>query len=97
MKASRVSSGEMAVEIALRTEKAKLLIVAADASDNSRKHYTDMAAYRGIHYAILGTRDELGRAIGKAERAAVAITDEGFANRILQLVQEERSKKTEGE
>ena len=96
-KAGRIASGETAAESALKSEKTYLLIVAADSSDGSRKHWTDMTAYRKIPCVQWGTKEELGKAVGKNQRSALAVTDEGFAAQIRKMLQEERTEKLRGE
>ena len=44
-KAGRVVSGEFATEKAVKAGKARLVLVAGDASDNSKKKFSDMCAY----------------------------------------------------
>ena len=88
-KAGRIASGETAAESAVKSGNTYLLIVAADASDGSSKHWTDMTAYRKIPQVKWGSKEELGRAVGKAQRSALAVTDEGFARRIREMLQEE--------
>ena len=40
-----------------------------------------------------GTKEELGQAVGKAERSGIAITDSGFAGRIRIMLEEETEGK----
>lgn len=82
-RAGCIASGEFAVEKAIKTQKADLVIVAEDASENTRKSYMDAAAFYGVPIEIFGSREELGEAIGKAFRAAVAVTDENLAKAVL--------------
>ena len=82
MKAGRVASGEFAVEKALKEGRASLVVIAGDASENSRTKFLNKAAWYKVPAKIFGSREELGRIIGKAERAALAITDPGLAERI---------------
>ena len=44
-KAGKIASGEFAVESAVRKGKACLVIIASDASDNTKKSFNDMGAY----------------------------------------------------
>ena len=81
-KAGKVASGDFAVRSALKSGKAKLLIVAADAARNSKKDMYYLAEVAGVEVVELLTRDELGYAIGKAKRTAVVITDTNFAKMI---------------
>lgn len=78
-KAGKVASGDFAVRSALKSGKAKLLIVAADAAPNSKKDMYYLAEVAGVEVLELLTRDQLGFAIGKAQRTALAITDFNFA------------------
>lgn len=81
-KAGKVASGDFAVRSALKSGKAKLLIVAEDAAPNSKKDMYYLAEVAGVEVVELLTRDELGYAIGKAKRTAVVITDTNFAKMI---------------
>ncbi|PKM66284.1 MAG: hypothetical protein CVU95_11525 [Firmicutes bacterium HGW-Firmicutes-2] len=62
---------------------------ASDASDNTKKKFTNMCAYRQIKMITLGDKTSLGKAIGKEYRATIGIVDEGFANAILSKVGEQ--------
>ena len=81
-KAGKVASGDFAVRSALKSGKAKLLIVAEDAAPNSKKDMYYLAEVAGVEVVELLSRDELGYAIGKAKRTAVVITDTNFAKMI---------------
>ncbi|GGK13429.1 putative ribosomal protein YlxQ [Caldalkalibacillus thermarum] len=82
MRAGKVISGEEQVLRTIRKQQACLVLVAADASDNTKKKIQDKVAYYKIPFLIAGDRYQLGRAIGKQERVLVAITDQGFANEL---------------
>ena len=41
-RAGKIASGEFAAEKAVKTGKARLIIVAEDASDNTKKKFSDM-------------------------------------------------------
>ena len=85
-KAGKLVSGEFMAEKAVRDYKAALVIVAEDASDNTKKHFTDMCNYRNIPILFFGTKDSIGKCIGKQMRASIAITDQGFAKSIIEKV-----------
>jgi ribosomal protein L7Ae-like RNA K-turn-binding protein len=82
MKAGAVSSGEQSVEDAVHKDKARLLIVAEDASANTRKKMRNMAAYFEIPLIVLGTKEELGHCVGKNYRSMLAVLNQGFAESI---------------
>ena len=79
-------SGEFAVDKAVKEGDAFLVIVAEDASKNTKKEFSDMCSYYGVPYYEYGTKDELGHCMGKDERASVAVTDGGFAKSIEKLL-----------
>jgi len=81
-RAGKVVSGEFATETAVKAGKACLVIVASDASDNTRKLFTDKCSFYEVPCFVYGTKEELGHAIGKEMRASVGVTDEGFAKQI---------------
>lgn len=69
---------------AVHEGKAKVVIVATDASDNTKKEFRDMCSYYKVPYYEYATKEELGHSMGKEMRASVAITDEGFAKSVIE-------------
>lgn len=81
-KAGKVASGEFSTEKAVKEGKAYLVIVASDASDNTKKRFSDMCAYYPCEYFEYADKDRLGQCIGKEFRASLAVTNEGLANEL---------------
>lgn len=79
-KAGKTVSGEFSTEKAVKSGKAGLVIVSEEASDNTKKKFQNMCAYYEVPIYFFGTKDELGRAMGKEFRASLAILDEGLGN-----------------
>lgn len=79
MKAGRVVSGEFMTEKAIRDQKAYLVIVAEDASANTKKKFMNSCSFYQVPYAVFGDKNTLGNALGKQFRASLAVTDRGFA------------------
>ncbi len=75
-------SGTFQTEQAIRENKARLLILTGDASDNTKKHFSDLCAFRKIPVYTFGTSELLGGALGKKDRVVAAVTDEGLARNI---------------
>ena len=67
--------------------EAKAVIVATDASDNTKKEFRDMCSYYKVPYYEYSTKEELGHSMGKEMRASLALTDQGFAGSIMKLIQ----------
>jgi len=79
-------SGEFAVEKAVKACKAFLVIVAADASDGTKKQFHDMCAYYQTECLECSTKAELGHAIGKDLRSSLAVLDEKMAEAVKKLL-----------
>lgn len=95
-KAGRVASGEMMTEKAVRSGNAKLVLTASDASDNTKKKFTDMCRHNEIPIYFPGTMEEIGHAIGKEFRASAAVTDPAFAAMIEKNLETEDKGKLGG-
>lgn len=87
-KAGKAVSGESKTEAAVKGGTACLVIIATDASDNTKKLFKDKATYRSIPIYLFGTKEELGHALGQEFRSSVAITDQGFAEAIQKRIEE---------
>ena len=83
-----VVSGEFMTEKSVKSGTAKLVIVAEDASDNTKKEFRDMCTFYKVPCYFYGTKEELGKSMGKEIRASLSITDDGFAGSIIKLLQE---------
>jgi len=82
-RAGKLIAGEEPCLRAIRSGEAKLVIVAADASENTKKKYRDKCRFYRITLAITGGRSAIGRALGRSEQVAVAVAEAGFARSIL--------------
>ncbi|MFI3201461.1 MAG: ribosomal L7Ae/L30e/S12e/Gadd45 family protein [Eubacteriales bacterium] len=87
-KSRNLVSGEFMTEKAVKEGKAFRVIVASDASDNTKKNFTNMCEFYKVPLMIYATKEELGHGIGKQMRASVAITDKGFADAINKKLNE---------
>lgn len=94
-RAGKLAAGEVAAEQAVRKKQAQLLILAEDASKNTKKKFTNSAAYYEVPLVEAGTKQELGRAIGGDVRSIIAVTEDGFAKKLQTLAEEsiENSRK----
>lgn len=81
-KSNNIASGEFQTEKAVKDHKAVLVIVAEDASNNTKKMFTNMCTFYKIPIYICGTKNELGHCMGKEFRASLAILDKGLADAI---------------
>lgn len=88
-KAGAVSSGEVAAESAIRGGTACLVVLSADASKNTRKKFSDMAAYHRVPLVTYLPKAELGRLIGKGERSVAVLTDANLAAQVREGIENE--------
>ncbi|MCM1145483.1 MAG: ribosomal L7Ae/L30e/S12e/Gadd45 family protein [Blautia sp.] len=77
-----VVSGGFATENAVKSGKAVLVIVAKDASDNTKKKFQNMCEFYQVPFYQFGEKESLGHSMGKQERTSLAVTDMGFADSI---------------
>lgn len=77
-RARKLVTGEETVLKAIRSGEAKLVILAEDASEGTRKKFNDKCTSYGVPILEYGNRESLGASIGKEARVSIAITDEGF-------------------
>ncbi|OCA85435.1 50S ribosomal protein L7 [Bacillus sp. FJAT-27225] len=85
-RARKVISGEELSIKEIRSGKAKLVLLSADASSNTAKKVTDKCSSYSVPYKIVDSREELGSAIGKEARVVVAVLDDGFATKLMTLL-----------
>ncbi|MEY8338923.1 ribosomal L7Ae/L30e/S12e/Gadd45 family protein [Lachnospiraceae bacterium 62-35] len=94
-KAGKTASGEFSTEKAVKNGRAFLVIVSEEASDNTKKMFTNMCTYYKVPICIFGKKEELGRAMGKEIRASVAIMDEGFSKAMVKQMNSKGGSKYE--
>lgn len=81
-KAGKTVSGEFSVEKAVKEGKARLVIVALEASDNTKKMFKNMCNFYKVPIYFYGTKEGLGHYMGKEFRASMAVTDDGLAKAV---------------
>lgn len=69
---------------AIRAGEASLVILAEDGSETQRKKVVPLAAAGGVPQTVLGTRVDLGAALGGGPLTAVAVTGRRFAEELLE-------------
>lgn len=82
-KAGKTVSGEFSTEKSVKQGKALLVLVADDASENTKKKFRNMCEFYEVPIYFLADKEEMGRSMGKQIRASLAIEDENFATAII--------------
>lgn len=85
MKAGKLAIGEGRAEDAVRSEKASLIILSTDASGNTQKKFSDMGSYRNIPVIKAADRKTLGGTVGREFAVVMAVTEDGFSKRLLEM------------
>ena len=88
-KAGRIELGEEPVGAAARSQKAKLILVASDASDHSwRRAKSFVAGTQQLCIRTQFDKDTLGQAVGRTALAMAAFTDPALALAFVQALEQ---------
>lgn len=87
MRGRNLVSGEFQTLEAVKSGTAVLVIIAEDASANTKKLFTDKCRFYEVPVREFGTKEELGRAIGKDMRSSLGVRDEGLAEAIVRQLE----------
>lgn len=88
-RAGMLEIGDESARVALQCKKARMLLMASDASERTKDTFMFIAENAEIPYIeVAETREELGNALGKRPVAAVAVCDLGFSAAIVKKLSE---------
>ena len=87
-KSGNVVSGEFSTEKAVKTGHAYLVIVSAEASENTKRSFCNMTDFYHVPCYCYGSKEDLGHCIGKEFRASLAVTDENLARAVEKKLKE---------
>ena len=82
-RAGRLLSGDFVVERSMKRQSYPLLIMAEDCAQNNANKYRHLAESYQVPLRLVGTKEELGRALGKEMREVILVNDAGFAKSLL--------------
>lgn len=88
-RAGKILSGDFVIEKTLSQKKhsIKLILIASDTSDMTKAKYEKLADKTKILLRQTAlAKEALAACIGKTDRAAVAVCDEGFCKAILKIL-----------
>ena len=88
-KAGRCASGEFMTEGQTKSGRASLVVVAEDASDNTKKKFRNMCEFYEVPVYFLADKEELGKFCGKEFRASLAVQDENFAKAMIKVLEKQ--------
>ncbi|MFC7392588.1 YlxQ family RNA-binding protein [Scopulibacillus cellulosilyticus] len=85
-RARKVVSGEETVLRVVRQNKAAVVILSSDASERKKKTITNKCRFYNVPLRTVCDRERLGQAIGRPARVIVAVTDKGFGEKLVALL-----------
>ena len=84
-RAHKIVTGEILIK-KIRNNEINLVIIASDASDNTKKRFIDKCTSYDVEYILASNRKELSNAIGKNNRVALGIQDVGLAKSLKEKI-----------
>lgn len=85
-RAGKISFGMESSIDTIKKGKAKLILIAEDASDRTKRNVTMVANENNAPYRIYGNIEQLSKNIGKENKAIIVIKDINFAKEMLKII-----------
>ena len=89
-RAGKLSTGAFVCDKMITSRRARLVILASDASENTKKSVTNSCKYYNIKLIEASDMSTLGHATGGGDKAVVSVNDNNFAKAISDLFQREK-------
>ncbi len=87
MRAGKLAVGREQSLKLIRRGRAHLVILAEDASRNTKKDFYDKGKYYSVPVLEKGSMDRLGQALGKGPRSVAAVGDGALARNIMRKME----------
>lgn len=88
VKSHNAAFGEIAVKDSIKSKVSQLVLLSEDASNNTKKKFQNSCSFYSVPYFEYGDRYSLGRATGKGFAVVISITDKGFADQLIKILNE---------
>lgn len=85
-RAGKIAFGTESVIETIQNKKAKIVLVAEDAADRTKRNIKRVSEENHINVRIYGTIETLSKSIGKENKAVICVKDINFANEILKII-----------
>ncbi len=96
-RAGKIVSGQDSVRNSIRRKKVKLIIIAEDASDNTKKRFLNCANHYGIPSYVCMTKYDFSRSLKGKIRSVIGVADLNFSLYLERLIHDTLQSKTGGE
>lgn len=85
-RAGKTVFGTESSKEAIEQKKVKLLIIAEDAADRTKKNFEQICCKYNIPIKVILTIEEISKSIGQNNKAMVGIKDTNFSKEILKII-----------
>ena len=85
-RAGKIAFGTESVTESVEKKKAKLVIVASDSAERTKRNFFRICESGNVNIREFGKIEELSRSIGKENKVVIAIKDINFSNEIIRLI-----------
>ncbi len=85
-KAGAIKTGDYAVSYCIQERLTKLVLLAKNSGHNTMKKFANKGDFYDVEIVTCHSKEILSWAIGKDNVAVLAITDENFSKKILQIL-----------
>lgn len=85
-RAGKIAFGTESSKETIEKKKAKLIIIAEDASDRTKNNFENLSKKYNVPVRIKGTIEDLSKSIGQINKAIIVVRDENFAKEILKRI-----------
>ena len=86
MRAGALSFGTEACLDLIERHKVKLVLVAEDAAERTKRNFEFVCQKNKVKMLVFGTTEELSKSVGKKNKVVFGIKDENFANQIYKII-----------
>ena len=85
-RAGKVTFGTEACQTSIQKKKAKLLIIATDAAERTKKNFNDICQKYNVKIMEILNTEQLSKIIGKENKVVISINDVNFSKEICKIV-----------
>ena len=86
LKANIIKPGEFKTEMEIKKNNCKLIILANDASKNTKEKFQKMSIKKNIELIEYGDKEYFGNALGKSCISIIAVVDDKFSQELKKLI-----------
>ena len=85
-KAGAIAPGEAPAGQSIKRRKAGLVLLAEDASDNTKKKIESVLYQSNIPLICFGEKEKYGNALGRTSFSVIAVTEQHFSEKIKEMI-----------